>query len=68
MVFYSLPQHSEFYRDVVNMAKPRGADLFCSVHVLVSKYDFLSMKRVVGDERAKRIATSDTKSFLFKTV
>lgn len=68
VVFYSLPQHAEFYLDMVNMAKARSADLFCSVQALVSKYDFLSMRRIVGDKRAKCIATSDAKSFLFKTM
>lgn len=67
MVFYSLPQHAEFYQELVNMAKPRAADLFCSVQALVSKYDFLATKRIVGDRRAKRMTRSDAASFLFKT-
>lgn len=68
VVFYSLPQHADFYLDIVNMATARSVDLLCSAQALVSKYDYLPMRRIIGDKRAKRIASADAKSFLFQTM
>lgn len=66
MVFYSLPQHPAFYEELVNMAQPRGGDEQCYVHTLFSSYDFLRLKKIIGQERSKRMIKAKSKSFLFK--
>eukprot|EP00892_Ulva_mutabilis_P002219 jgi/Ulvmu1/11999/UM083_0011.1 len=67
VVFYSLPQHAEFYQELVDMAQPRAADLYCPVQAVVSKFDFLAMKRIIGDRRAKVVIASEATSVVFKT-
>jgi U3 small nucleolar RNA-associated protein 25 len=66
VIFYSLPDHAAFYKELVNMVHPRAGQQHCHAQALFSDLDFLALKRVVGKDRARRMVKAKSKSFLFK--
>ena len=63
MIFYSLPDHPEYFSELVNMVEvapeSRG-----SVTVLFHKYDSLQLGRVVGVRKAKSMLQAPGDSFM----
>ena len=62
IVFYGLPQFSEFYPEFLNSVEA-SSDATCSV--IYSRYDALRLERVVGSSRARRMLTSTRPVHLF---
>ncbi|KAJ2726357.1 rRNA-binding ribosome biosynthesis protein utp25 [Coemansia sp. Benny D115] len=69
MVFYSLPEHPQFYTELVNymLTSNSSADpdtkLTCTV--LFNKYDQLKIERIVGTQMASQLLTSEKSQFTF---
>nr|GFD60517.1 hypothetical protein [Tanacetum cinerariifolium] len=72
IVFYSLPEHSQFYSEFLETAflKSKGKqggmeidedvdEAEISAKVLVSRFDLLRLERVVGSEDARRMLARD---------
>ncbi|KAL9664042.1 hypothetical protein QQ045_019439 [Rhodiola kirilowii] len=62
LIVYSLPERKEFYPEIVNFLEGSQS---MSATVLFSKYDKLSLERIVGTGAAKRMVKSDRKVFTF---
>lgn len=70
VIFYGLPDHPNFYTEIVNYLALKGdassaeeATFSCSA--LFSKYDMLKLERIVGTDRAKKMCTSGKNLFAF---
>jgi U3 small nucleolar RNA-associated protein 25 len=79
VIFYGLPEHSEFYPDHVNRlndglegsAALNGEDAImdasASSLVLFSKYESHALERIVGSSNCSRMVKGDKSTFLFST-
>ncbi|CAO3600758.1 unnamed protein product [Absidia cylindrospora] len=72
VVFYGLPDHAQFYTEVVdflglkiNDQASAAEEATFSCTALFSKYDFLKLERIVGTERAKNMCTAQKNVFHF---
>lgn len=71
MVFYGLPDHPQFYSEVVNFLGLKfneataAEEATFSVRALFSRYDHLRLERIVGSERAQKMCTAQKNVFLF---
>lgn len=67
VVFYSLPQHPQFYVEVANWVTEGGhaEALHSTIQVLFGACDALALARVVGQKHAKRMLADASSSFLF---
>ncbi|QDZ21037.1 hypothetical protein A3770_05p35550 [Chloropicon primus] len=63
IVFYSLPDHSHFYSELLNMIDSSSVQQPTAT-VAFSKYDSLQLSRTVGLSQAKSMLSSDTETFL----
>eukprot|EP00465_Bigelowiella_longifila_P004768 CAMPEP_0185262624 /NCGR_PEP_ID=MMETSP1359-20130426/10725_1 /TAXON_ID=552665 /ORGANISM="Bigelowiella longifila, Strain CCMP242" /LENGTH=158 /DNA_ID=CAMNT_0027849621 /DNA_START=348 /DNA_END=824 /DNA_ORIENTATION=+ len=67
-IFYAPPEHCDFYYEVLNLLQPTGGGLLDSSFsalsaawsdnmcaILYTKYDVLSLARIVGEQRAQRM-------------
>jgi len=58
ILFYQLPEHPQFYLELVNLLEEdaagghQGADMMATAVVIYSRFDALRLERVVGAERA----------------
>jgi len=71
-IFYSLPEHGDFYHETINLLQPMGGGILTSggassaawsenmCVVLYTRYDALNLSRVVGEERARRLVMNAT--------
>ena len=58
IIFYSLPQYAEFYSDFLNLIETVGhSNATCTA--IYSRYDALSLSRIVGSERARRMIVAE---------
>eukprot|EP00731_Ephydatia_muelleri_P028176 Em0019g1049a len=58
IIFYSLPQYAEFYSDFLNFMETVGhGNATCTA--IYSRYDALSLSRIVGSERARRMIAAE---------
>jgi U3 small nucleolar RNA-associated protein 25 len=67
ILFYQLPEHPQFYSELVNFLEEEntpGVGL-ATATVMYSKYDALRLERVVGSERAKTMMKKKNGTFLF---
>ncbi len=75
VIFYSLPEYSHFYSEIVNMLGVDGdsngnsnkVDLGeeASCLTLFTEFERMSLERIVGHKRAEHIFDSDKSTFLF---
>ncbi|GAB5589241.1 rRNA-binding ribosome biosynthesis protein utp25 [Umbelopsis nana] len=70
VVFYGLPDHPQFYTEIVNYlalkaeaSSAEEAAFSCSA--LFSRYDLLKLERIVGSERARKMCSSGKNLFAF---
>ena len=67
ILFYQLPEHPQFYEELVNLLEEEsmpGVGL-ATATVVYSRYDALRLERVVGSERAKTMMKKKNGTFLF---
>ncbi|KAJ7515805.1 hypothetical protein O6H91_22G028600 [Diphasiastrum complanatum] len=62
LIFYSLPDHANFYSEIVNMLE--GVDN-PSCTVLFSQFDKMQLERIVGSSRAEKLLSSKNRTFMF---
>ena len=60
IVFYSLPDHAEYYAELVNVMEDKGG----TVSALYSKYDVLKLERIVGKSLAHDIMENPVEKYL----
>ncbi|PRW59313.1 U3 small nucleolar RNA-associated 25 [Chlorella sorokiniana] len=66
ILFYQLPEHPQFYAEVLNLLEEGEAGETPTVTVVFSKVDALRLERVVGSARAtKMLKSKKTGTFLF---
>ncbi|KAI7851631.1 hypothetical protein BDC45DRAFT_538077 [Circinella umbellata] len=71
VVFYGLPDHPQFYNEIVNFlglkfneaSAAEEATFSCTA--LFSRYDHLKLERIVGTERAQKMCTAQKNVFMF---
>ena len=61
LIFYSLPENSNFYPELINLLE--GDEPECTI--LYTKYDKLKLERVVGEKRTLRMLTSPNNVHMF---
>ena len=62
IIFYGVPQYPHFYSEMVNLVdKSEGSVLL----LYVDPFDALSLQRILGDVRCKRVLTSKKTHHLF---
>jgi len=55
--FYQLPQHPQFYNELANYIEEDSIDsAMATVSVMYSRFDLFRLERVVGTDRAKKMA------------
>ena len=67
IVFYQLPEHPQFYEELVNFLEEEnvpGAGL-ATATVMYTRYDALRLERVVGSDRSKTMLKKKNGTFLF---
>lgn len=64
VIFYGLPEHAEFYVELVN-AIPRDHAADAMVRILYTQYDRKRLERVVGTSRCKRMLSSGKGTHMF---
>lgn len=62
LIFYSLPEHAEFYAEITNMMEGLENP---SSSVIFSSFDNLKLERVVGTSRANKMLNSENSTFMF---
>ncbi|EFJ22635.1 hypothetical protein SELMODRAFT_104941, partial [Selaginella moellendorffii] len=62
LIFYSLPDHANFYSEMVNML---GGGQNPSCTVIYSKFDKLQLERIVGTQRAQKLLASKETMMFF---
>ncbi|KAL4425892.1 hypothetical protein ABPG75_009908 [Micractinium tetrahymenae] len=66
ILFYQLPEHADFYAELLNLLEEGGTGETPTVTAVFSKYDALRLERVVGSARsAKMLKQHKTGTFLF---
>ena len=66
LLFYQLPQHANFYLELVNMLAGRdeGA-LHATVKVLFTRMDALRLEAITGSARSQKMLKGGKSTFLF---
>lgn len=69
VVFYGLPDHPDFYSDLVQMASSaspaaRSSQQHASVTVLFTKFDALQLSQIVGSDRASKMFRNSKSTFV----
>ena len=66
LLFYQLPQHANFYLELVNMlaARDEGA-LHATLKVLFTRMDALRLEPIVGSARSQKLLKGGKSTFLF---
>ncbi|KAL2612430.1 hypothetical protein R1flu_024122 [Riccia fluitans] len=62
IIFYSLPEHANYYVELLNMLDGNEAP---SCTVIFSRFDNLQLERIVGTARAKKMLSSPNRLFMF---
>eukprot|EP01018_Ginkgo_biloba_P007271 Gb_20797 [translate_table: standard] len=62
LIFYSLPERSDFYAEITNMFEGLQNP---SCTVLFSRFDNLRLERIVGTSSAKKMLSSKKQTFMF---
>ena len=67
LLFYQLPQHTQFYLELVNMlaARERESSLHATVRVLFTRMDALRLEPIVGSMRSQKMLKGSKSTFLF---
>lgn len=72
VVFYALPDHAEFYAEVVSTAYSSAAaagghasDSHATVSALFTRFESLQLARVVGSSRAGKMLRNSNATFIF---
>ena len=69
MLFYHLPEHCNFYSELIGCLDEGSAvdntDGHATVTVLFNKFDSLQMQRVVGNARCSKMLKSGSSTFLY---
>lgn len=69
MLFYHLPEHCNFYSELIGCLDEGSAvdntDGHATVTVLFNKFDSLQMQRVVGNARCRKMLKSGSSTFLY---
>lgn len=70
LIVYGLPEHSEFYPELVNMLNAgldRDDDMEApmSCLTLFTKFDALALERIVGNEHCNRMIKGEKSSYMF---
>jgi len=67
IIFYSLPEHPQFYPEMVNLiTEATDAASPSSCLVLFTKFEKMALSRIVGEKWAKHLLTNTKETFLFK--
>ena len=67
-LFYGLPHAPRTYTEVLAMLTPAtAAGGHASTHALYTRFDALTLRRVVGDQRARRMLDSDSRASVIET-
>ena len=77
IIFYSLPQYTAFYAELVNMVSPSdGKDISgiggasaaqMSCTVLYTRYERMALERIVGKKRCDHMLASAKTTFMFSS-
>jgi U3 small nucleolar RNA-associated protein 25 len=59
VIFYGLPEYSEFYAEIVRWLS-ETVEEGGEVKVLVSRWDWWKVERIVGTERVGRICAAES--------
>lgn len=66
LLFYQLPQHANFYLELVNMLAARDeGTLHATVKVLFMRMDALRLEPIVGSARSQKMLKGGKSTFLF---
>jgi U3 small nucleolar RNA-associated protein 25 len=69
VLFYQLPEHAQFYPEILNLLEEQGGEgagaEHATVSVLFGRADALRLERVVGSARSGKMLRSSTTAFLF---
>jgi U3 small nucleolar RNA-associated protein 25 len=70
LIVYGLPEHSEFYPELVNMLNAgldRDNDMEAPMSCLTvfTKFDALALERIVGNEHCNRMIKGEKSSYMF---
>lgn len=60
MVFYGLPEYKDFYTEIVRWMDGEGE--MGEVKVVVSRWDWWRVERIVGTERVGRICAEESEA------
>ncbi|KAL3683520.1 hypothetical protein R1sor_001542 [Riccia sorocarpa] len=63
IIFYSLPEHANYYVELLNMLDGNEAAPSCTV--IFSRFDNMQLERIVGTTRAKKMLSSPNRLFMF---
>lgn len=67
LIFYSLPNYSEFYPELVDLLEEKAKLEGVTCTVLYSSYDALALCRIMGSRQAQTMVTAQDSSFTFVT-
>jgi U3 small nucleolar RNA-associated protein 25 len=62
IIFYGLPEYKEFYTEIVRWMSEMDREGEGEVKVLMSRWDWWKVERVVGTERVGRICTVESEA------
>ena len=69
LLFYQLPEHANFYSELVGYTEEGSAgsnnDGHATVTALFNQFDSLQMQRVVGNARCSKMLKSESATFLY---
>ncbi|CAG9462688.1 unnamed protein product [Pedinophyceae sp. YPF-701] len=68
LLFYALPEHEQFYRELVDLLEVRSrgpGGTHAPVVAMFCKWDVLRLERIVGAERVKKMISGEGNSYLF---
>jgi len=74
LIFFGLPEHQEFYADLVNVlnegldhldAEANNSDALISSIALFTKYEAHALERIVGTKQSNRMVKGDKSTFMF---
>ncbi|CAN0525095.1 unnamed protein product, partial [Ectocarpus sp. 12 AP-2014] len=65
LIFYSLPECPQFYPEMVNLLEEAESVTAVTCLSLFTRFERLSLERIVGEERAGHMLTSAKNTFLF---
>ncbi len=70
LLFYGLPDHAEYYPELVNLLEEGGSSQLAGEHhatvtALFCPWDLLQLERVVGSGRARRMLRGESCTYMF---